>query len=236
MKTLYLIPSPLSDSPAVEYQQFFTPVIDCLKLFIVENAKKARANLKQLGIKQKIQDCTLIEYAEIIEQKNIKHYLEQLFNDHSEIGLLSDAGCPAIADPGSEIVYAAHALGINVVPLIGPNSITLALMASGFCGQRFSFHGYLPKEKPERMDRLRYLESLSKKLDQTQIWIETPYKAKHTLNDCIECLQNTTKLCLGIELTGLTQTIISQSISDWKDSALPDLEKKNVVFLMHTNV
>jgi 16S rRNA (cytidine1402-2'-O)-methyltransferase len=145
---------------------------------------------------------------------------------------MSEAGCPGIADPGAKLAELAHQKGIRVAPLIGPSSILLALMASGFNGQRFTFLGYLPSEKAARVQRLREIEQISCKNNETQIFIETPYRNQYLLEDILTNCQATTKLCVACNLSLQNEIIISKRISGWKNTPLPDLNKQPTVFLL----
>ena len=145
---------------------------------------------------------------------------------------MSEAGCPGIADPGAQLAALAHHTGIRVAPLVGPSSILLALMASGFNGQRFAFLGYLPIEKAQRVRKLKEIEQVSRKNHETQIFIETPYRNQHLLEDILEHCQPATSLCVASNLGLVNERIISKTVAEWKKSALPDLHKQPSVFLI----
>jgi 16S rRNA (cytidine1402-2'-O)-methyltransferase len=186
---LYAIPTPLGGSAAEALPQSVLATVRTLQYFVVENAKTARAFLKEVGMPCPIQDLEI----SVLEPDVSKH-IEKLQKDTS-IGLLSEAGCPAIADPGALLVEAAHGDGIRVVPLIGPSSIVLALMASGLEGQRFAFCGYLPRETEERKKKIKEIEARSRRERETQIFIETPYRNDVLLGALLETCAAATLLC-----------------------------------------
>jgi 16S rRNA (cytidine1402-2'-O)-methyltransferase len=158
-------------------------------------------------------------------------YLNSLL-DGKDMGMISEAGCPGIADPGAEVARLAHERNIRVVPLVGPSSILLALMASGFNGQSFCFSGYLPKERPDRIKKIKELERTVMQKDQTQIFIETPYRNMHLLDDLLANCEKTSKLCIACDITLPTEFIRTKRISEWKNQ-LPDLNKKPCIFLLY---
>jgi 16S rRNA (cytidine1402-2'-O)-methyltransferase len=162
------------------------------------------------------------------DMSNYLNPIQQGFN----IGLLSESGCPAIADPGAKLVALAHKKNIKVIPMIGPSSILLALMASGLNGQQFKFHGYLPSEKSERIKKITLIENESKKNSETQIFIETPYRNQHVFNDLIETLKEQTQLCIGLDITSENESILTKNIRDWKKEIAIDLKNKPCVFLL----
>lgn len=183
--------------------------IKTVKDFVVENAKSARAFLGALGMS--------------VRELNIKvigeeHDALAPLRDKRPLGLLSEAGCPAIADPGAAVIEAAHREGFRVVPLVGPSSIVLALMASGLEGQRFAFCGYLPREEAERKRRIRELEQRSKKEIETEIFIETPYRSDVLLSALLEACNASTKLCVAADLTLPSESVVSKPIAEWRHS------------------
>ena len=201
MSTLYAIPTPLGGSPQEALPAPAIEQIRRLKRFVVENARSARAFLGALGMP--VRDLVIEEIGD-----------NRLGGD--DIGLLSEAGCPAIADPGAKLIEAAHAAGYKVVPLVGPSSIVMALMASGLEGQRFAFCGYLPREPGERKKRIRELETRSRKEEETEIFIETPYRNDAMLAALLETCAKTTRLCVAIDLTLPTETIRTRLIGELK--------------------
>jgi 16S rRNA (cytidine1402-2'-O)-methyltransferase len=228
---LYLIPSFLSESP---YTKVFPAdnikIIESLDEFIVEEIRTARRFLRKIGFIKSYDEVEFHILNEHTELSLVPEFLNNI-NIGKNIGLLSEAGTPCIADPGAEIVKSAHYKKIEVVPLIGPSSILLALMASGFNGQNFAFHGYLPIDKKERIRTLRVLEQNVYKLNQTQIFIETPYRNNQMLRSIIENCSKETLLCLACNITAQYEKINTKTIAEWKIS-IPDLHKKPVVFLI----
>ena len=188
----------------------------------MENAKSARAFLAELGMP--VRELNIMELEKGVDAS-------APLRAGRSLGLLSEAGCPAIADPGARLVEAAHAEGFRVVPLIGPSSITLALMASGLEGQRFAFCGYLPREAPERARRIRELENRSLKEDETEIFIETPYRNEALLQTLLETCKPATRLCVAADLTLGSETIVSRSVGDWKRKPAP-IGRRPAVFLL----
>ena len=208
---LYAIPTPLG-GPAQEVLAVSTlGAVRSLRDFAVENAKSARAFLSQVGMPVSIRELRIDE----IGERSAASFLQPL-REGRALGLLSEAGCPAIADPGAALVEAAHREGFRVVPLVGPSSIVLALMASGLEGQRFAFCGYLPREAPQRARRIRDLEARSAKEHETEIFIETPYRSEALLGALIESCKPATRLCVAADLTLPGETVHSRSIREWR--------------------
>ena len=216
MSTLYAIPTPLGGSPTDCLSQSSIERIRGLRHFVVENAKGARAFLGALGMP--VRELVIEEIGD-----------NRLAGD--DVGLLSEAGCPAIADPGAKLIEAAHAAGYKVVPLVGPSAIVMALMASGLEGQRFAFCGYLPREAGERKKRIRELESRSRREAETEIFIETPYRNDAMLAALLEACAETTRLCVAIDLTLPTESIRSRAVGEWKKNPSP-IGKRPAVFLL----
>lgn len=214
--TLYLIPVPLGPvDPAACLPQETLNVARRLDTFVVERAKTARANLKAMGHPKPLQELTLLELNEHTKATDIPALLAPLKNGH-DLGLMSEAGCPAVADPGAELVKAAHGENIPVVPLIGPSSILLALMASGLGGQQFCFHGYLPAKEPERTKKIRELEQASRKNSVTQLFIETPYRSSVMLEALSATLSENTLISVGADLSLPNQFIKTMSTRNWQ--------------------
>jgi 16S rRNA (cytidine1402-2'-O)-methyltransferase len=229
---LYLIPTPLGDTPL----DWVLPeetlrVTRRLDYFIVEQAKSARAFLKRVGTVIPLQALELRELNEHTPAEALEHLLKPLL-DGRDAGLLSEAGCPAVADPGSDLTRLAHRHGVRVEPLVGPSSILLALMASGLVGQRFSFHGYLPAKADERDQTLKELERRAMREHATQVFIETPYRNRAMFDALLRVCHDTTWLCLARGLTTEDELIISQPISAWRRQAVPDIERRPCVFLI----
>ena len=203
-----------------------------IKNFIVENPKTARKALKKLNLDQNIQELNIIEHSKKSSLESIKDYLEPIFSGES-LGLLSDSGSPCIADPGALIVSKAHELKIKVTPLVGPSSIILSLMASGFNGQNFCFHGYVPIEENKKADFFKEIQINIKAKQETQIFIETPYRNNKLLIDILKIDNESLKLCLATNLTDTDQTIVSKKLKEWRKNELPNLSKKLCVFLIN---
>lgn len=214
--TLYLIPVPLGPvSPEACLPPETLAVTRRLEHFVVERAKTARAHLKAMGHPQPLQLLHLEELNEHTSAAAIPLLLAPLKAGH-DIGLLSEAGCPAVADPGAALVLAAHREDITVVPLIGPSSILLALMASGLGGQRFAFHGYLPAREPERSQKIRELEKTARKEKATQLFIETPYRSAALLDALATTLAPETWVSVGADLSLPSELIQTGRARDWK--------------------
>jgi 16S rRNA (cytidine1402-2'-O)-methyltransferase len=249
--TLYLIPNTLGDDSRAEQLPWVLPheTIACtakLKHWIVENAKTARAFLKAVDslspLACSIQEMQMSEWrgtarnAKFSDSVKPVDLLKPLLAGN-DMGLMSEAGVPGVADPGAELVLAAHKLGAQVKPLVGPSSILLGLMASGLNGQRFAFQGYIPHDTHERVAKLKQLEVESRKLQQTQIWIETPYRNTAMLMACISALAPQTLLCLGIDLSLPSEMISTLSIAEWRkrypnEAACASLQNRPTVFLL----
>jgi 16S rRNA (cytidine1402-2'-O)-methyltransferase len=219
---LYAIPTPLGSSPAESLPAPALETIRGLKDFAVENAKSARAFLGALGMPVRELGIRTIE-------EGADDLLRPLRENRS-LGLLSEAGCPAIADPGAALVEAAHREGFRVVPLVGPSSIVLALMASGLEGQRFAFCGYLPRDGRERDRRIRELEQRSRREKETEIFIETPYRNDALFAALLHACSPATRLCVAADLTLATETVRTMRVSEWRRSAGPG--KRPAVFLL----
>ena len=203
-----------------------------IKNFIVENPKTARKALKKLNLDESLQDLNIMEHSKKSSFKSIEDYLTPVFNGES-LGLLSDSGTPCIADPGAKIVSKAHDFNIKVIPLVGPSSIILGLMASGFNGQNFCFHGYVPIEENKKTNFFKEIQINIKKKQETQIFIETPYRNNKLLKDILKIDNESLKLCVATNLTDTNQTIVSKTIKQWHQNKIPDLSKKLCVFLLN---
>lgn len=229
---LFLIPAPLGENTGISdvIPESVQSTIKSLGLFIVEELKTARRFLKRVDKNINIDALNFMVYNEHSLKENPHQYIEPLLKG-SNAGLLSEAGLPCISDPGSEIVAEAHRQKIEVIPLSGPSSLLLALIASGFNGQNFAFHGYLPVDKNLRAKKIRQLEMLTQQHKQTQIFIETPYRNHQVLEALLSICNDETMLCIAVDLTLPTQKIISQPIRDWKKT-LSELHKRPAVFLL----
>ena len=219
---LYAIPTPLGSSPEEVLSTSSITTIRSLRDFVVENAKSARAFLGALGMPVRELNITVIgENPDPLAPLREKRPL----------GLLSEAGCPAIADPGAAVVEAAHREGFRVVPLVGPSSIVLALVASGLEGQRFAFCGYLPREDAQRKRRIRELEERSRKERETEIFIETPYRNDVLLTALLECCSGKTRLCVAADLTLSTESVKTLTVAEWR-RAKAAIGRRPAVFLL----
>ena len=230
--TLYLIPVPLGATvPEAVLPASVIERIRPLNHFVVENAKSARAFLKAIGTDQPLQALHLEELNEHTPENALSNLIAPLHAGH-DLGLLSDAGCPAVADPGANLVALAQQQGIRVVPLIGPSSLLLGLMASGLNGQRFAFLGYLPAKDPDRQKALRELEAESRKYRQTQIFIETPYRNRQLLEALLRNCQPDTRLTVATDLTLPGESVVTRDIASWKKTPLPEIDRRPTVFLL----
>lgn len=230
--TLFLIPVPLAaDAAGASFTPFLVETINQIDEYIVENEKTARRFLKEAGLKTPQSELTIHDYGKHSREKGILKEVFAGLMKGKNVGLMSEAGCPGIADPGADIVAEAHRLKIKVVPLVGPNSIILALMASGFSGQSFTFHGYLPIDKVARSNKIKLLEKTAKEKKQTQIFIETPFRNNPVLEEILRSCTDETLLCVACNLTGEDELIISESIRLWKKRKI-DLHKKPAIFLL----
>ncbi len=229
--TLYLIPVPLAeDAAAKSFTPFLIDTINGIKEYIVENEKTARRFLKEAGLKTPQSELTIHDYGKHNRADGTAVFFKGL-QAGNDVGLMSEAGCPGIADPGAELIEKAHRMGIKVVPLVGPSSILLALMASGFNGQSFTFHGYLPIDKAERGKRIKELENLAVKNDQTQIFIETPFRNNPMLEEILKSANPKTKLCIACDLTSATEFVQTKTIAEWQKK-VPELHKRPAIFLI----
>jgi 16S rRNA (cytidine1402-2'-O)-methyltransferase len=225
---LYAIPTPLGGAPQDALPAPVLARVRELKDFVVENARSARAFLSAAGCQPR--ELAIAELNEHTSAAAVPRLLAPL-REGRPLGLLSEAGCPAIADPGAALVEAAHAAGFRVVPLVGPSAITLALMASGLEGQRFAFCGYLPREAAPRTQRIKQLEQRSRREQETEIFIETPYRNDALLGALLDACVPATRLCVAADLTLPTESIRTRAVADWRRSR-PTLGKRPAVFLL----
>lgn len=228
---LYLIPSPLGDNdPAEVIPAAVLEKIREIRTFVVEEARTARRYLSRAGLKGHVSELELHELNEHTAPQETEGLL-RLFNDGNDVGLISEAGLPAVADPGADLVALAHRHGIEVIPYAGPSSLMLALMASGLNGQSFAFCGYLPAKTEDRKSRLRTLEKLSAATGQTQIFIETPYRNDSMLKDILSCCHDGTRICIAADVTMPDAFIRTMTVGQWKKSGTV-IGKRPAVFLM----
>jgi len=232
MPTLYLIPTSLGECsfdkilPAQN-----TQIVTDLKHFVVEDVRTARRFLKKANPAIEINDLTFYVLNQHTTPEELSSFLSPMFAGH-DLGVLSEAGCPAIADPGADVVAMAQKNNFIVVPLVGPSSILLSLMASGFNGQSFAFVGYLPIQPADRAKMLRKLENRAYTEDQSQIFIETPYRNMKMLEEILQVCQPNTRLCIAVDITLETELIKTKTVKEWK-TQLPDLSKRPCIFLIY---
>ncbi len=229
---LYLIPTTLGDNEPLEVLPYSVKkIIEELNHFVVENEKTARRFIKKITPKKSQPSLVLYKLDKYVEEVEVQTYLD-VCEQGVSVGLLSEAGVPAIADPGADVVRLAHEKGIKVVPMVGPSSIVLAMMASGFNGQNFAFNGYLPIDAAERKKAIKDLERLSKEKKQSQIFIETPYRNEKMFADLKNALSSSTKLCIACDITLKDEYIKTLTIKEW-DKEHPDLHKRPTIFVIH---
>ena len=232
--TLYLIPCPISDDTAVAD---VTPVanqaiIDSLDYFIVENTRSARRFLSKSGYAKAIDEATFVELNEhTTSPTEIARMIEPLKAGRS-VGVISEAGVPAVADPGQAVVELCHKHNIRVVPLVGPSSILMAVMASGLSGQSFAFNGYLPIKEPERSKTIKRLESRARTEHQSQLFIEAPYRNVKLLEQMLKSLNPDTRLCVACDITSKSEYIRTQTVAQWCKSTMPDIQKRPTIFII----
>ncbi len=229
--SLYLIPTFISENTGTLPETVMEKARR-IDEFVVENEKSARAFLKMINSHVNQKDFIFHLLNEHTGEKEISA-LAEIFRKEKDIGLLSEAGCPGVADPGAAIVKIAHEKNIRVVPLTGPSSIILALMASGMNGQSFIFHGYLPRDSAQRRRKITAMENEAVKKGQTQIFIEAPYRNKQLLEDILISCSGTTLLCIACNVTSSQEKIETKKISQWKKS-IPEINKMPVIFLIGT--
>lgn len=230
--TLILIPAPLSADAPIALLDTDLTVVRKLRYFVAERAKTARAILKGYAIETPMQELEIVENGKHADEAELKQFVTSTLQAGHDLGLLSEAGLPAVADPGAEVVTLAHKLGAQVLPLVGPSSLMLALMASGLGGQQFAVHGYLPVKPAERKAKLKQLEQRSRKEQSSQLWIETPYRNDAMLKECIDTLGSNTRICVATDLTSSTQEIHSHNVLEWRKRQVPDLHKRPTVFIL----
>jgi len=227
---VYLIPTVLYEDALETIPSYILDAVKDCQVFFVETEKTARRFLKKIWKEMVIDDYQwfTIHKAEL----EVKQQFLQLLKAGKNIGILSEAGCPGIADPGQLLIEAAQQADIIIKPLVGPSSVLLALMASGMNGQCFQFHGYLPIDSLERKKKLRELEADSQKRNCTQIFIETPYRNNPLIKDVLEACREETRFCIAVDITGPSETIRTQTIKKWKQE-IPDIHKRLAIFLLH---
>lgn len=229
---LYLLPVTLGDTPVEQVLPAYNKeIILGIKHFIVEDVRSARRFLKKVEASINIDELTFYPLNKHTSPDDLSGYLKPLQEGHS-MGVISEAGCPAVADPGADIVAMAQRKNLKVVPLVGPSSIILSVMGSGFNGQSFAFHGYLPIEAADRIKRLKELEGRIYSENQTQLFIETPYRNNKMMEDIVKTCRPQTKLCIAANITCEGEYIHTKTIREWKGH-LPDLTKVPCIFLIY---
>lgn len=230
---LYLLPVTLGDTAIDKVLPAYNAgIIREIKHFIVEDVRSARRFLKKVDREIDIDTLSFYPLNKHTSPEDISGYLNPLAEGHS-MGVISEAGCPAVADPGADVVAIAQRRNLKVVPLVGPSSIILSVMASGLNGQSFAFHGYLPIEPNERSKRLKELEGRIYSEHQTQLFIETPYRNHKMLDDILKACRPQTKLCIAANITCEGEYIKTRTVKEWKGTALPDLSKIPCIFLLY---
>lgn len=228
--TLYLIPSLMGGKDPSIIPDQVKEALQNIDVFIVENAKSARHFMRDVGFKGDFDELTMLVLNKRTDLAETYHFLDAA-DEGQDIGLISEAGAPAVADPGSSIITLAHEKGIRVKPLVGPSSITLALMASGLNGQSFCFHGYLPIDSKARQRKLKQLEQLSLTHQQSQIFMEAPYRNNQLLKDILKACSDDTKLCIATNLTTKKEFVKTKAIDKWKGTK-PDIHKQPTIFIL----
>ncbi|WP_421774183.1 SAM-dependent methyltransferase [Gracilimonas sp.] len=231
--TLYLIPTTLGKTPGNNtIPEHTLDVLRKIDVLMVENLKSATSFLQWVGDTVPEYEIDFYPLNKNTPEQEIHSFLKPLLNGR-DAGILSEAGAPGVADPGARLVKLAHQYQINVVPLVGPSSILLALMAAGFNGQQFSFHGYLPIDQKKRKSMISQLEGESRRHDRTQIFMEAPYRNNELLKDIISACSPATRLCTATDITLPSEKIISKHISEWESMKKPDLDKRPTIFLLY---
>ena len=231
---LYLIPVPLGETPVGQVLPAYNAeIIRNISVFIVENVRSARRFLKKADNSINIDDIEFYELNEHTNKNSIGNYLDPILKEGKPMGVISEAGCPAVADPGADIVALAQKKNIRIIPLVGPSSILMSVMASGFSGQSFAFNGYLPAKPQERAQKLKQLEQRCYKENQTQLFIETPYRNAQMIESILKTCRPETKLCIASGITCPEEYIKTKSVAEWKKLPLPELGKIPAVFLIY---
>lgn len=229
--SIYLIPIPIAEGKITSIPSSTIHKTHSINHFIVERAKTSRRWLRSIDHPTMIDDMEIFELNKHQPEEGLIPYLEE-FAKNNDIGVMSESGCPGIADPGSLVAEWAHKKGIRVTPLVGPSSIIMSLMASGFNGQEFRFHGYLPNKKPALTQTLRILEQEAIKKGISQIFIEAPYRNKFMIENCIEALSDDTKICIALDINGENENIKTQKIKQWKNVDYEKYHKIPAVFII----
>jgi len=230
MATVYLIPSLLQEEGLEAIPSYILRAIKECKVFFVENERTTRRYFKRLWKEIVIDDYEWVNMSDTPELSDI---FKRKLKENKTIGIISEAGCPGVADPGQSLVDMAHQMNVEVKPLVGPNSILLALMASGMNGQQFQFHGYLPIDNQQRVKAIKDLEAGSAKKKCTQIFIETPYRNNQLIEALLKSCDPSTKLCIAVDLTGKKEWVKTKTITGWQKQ-VPDIHKRPAIFLLYS--
>ncbi|MBR6285390.1 MAG: SAM-dependent methyltransferase [Bacteroidaceae bacterium] len=230
---LYLIPVTLGDTPVNKVLPSYNrDIILSIRYFIVENVRSARRFLKSVEKSIDIDSLTFYEMGKHSSASDFAKYLKPIADGES-VGVISEAGCPAVADPGADVVAIAQRKGIKVVPLVGPSSILMSVMGSGFNGQSFAFNGYLPIDASERTRKIKQLEGMVYSESQTQIFIETPYRNAKMIDELLSTCKPSTRLCIAAGITTADEYIRTQTIAEWRKAKLPELSKIPTIYLIY---
>lgn len=230
MATVYLIPSLLAEEGLDAIPLYITDAVKKCQVFFVENQRTTRRYFKVLWKEMIIDDY---EWHTIADSPQLSATFQQKIKENKIIGIISEAGCPGVADPGQSLISIAQQMNATIKPLVGPNAILLALMASGMNGQQFKFCGYLPIDNQQRIKFIKELEAESLKKDCTQIFIETPYRNNQLIEALLKNCHSTTRLCIAVDLTGKNELIQTKSIADWQKTKT-DIHKRPAIFLVHS--
>ncbi len=229
---LYLVPTTLGENEPLEVLPIsIKRAIEDIDYYIVENEKSARRFIKKVSPRKSQPDLNLQLLNKYTDAESLPLFLQPCLKGYN-VAVLSEAGCPGIADPGADVVLLAHQMNIRVVPLVGPSSVILALMASGMNGQSFAFNGYLPIDTAERKKAIRQLEKHSRNTGQAQIFIETPYRNNKLMEEFLKSLSGETLLCVGCDLSLPTEMVVTRRVTEWKQEELPDLHKRPAIFIV----
>ncbi|MDX1666454.1 MAG: SAM-dependent methyltransferase [Saprospiraceae bacterium] len=231
--TLYLVPTPICEQGIHTIPAYVIDTLHQLDVFIAERVRTARRFIASTDPPGSIDDMTFYELSKRTPHEEIPRMLAPL-DEGRNVGLLSEAGCPGIADPGAAVISMAHRRNYTVIPLVGPSSILLALMASGLNGQQFAFRGYLPRKAHLLGRELKKLERISSKNDQTQIFIETPYRNNQLVKEVLRSLSPETRFCIACDLSAEEEFVSTRRVSEWKNTPPPDLHKRPAIFLLYS--
>jgi 16S rRNA (cytidine1402-2'-O)-methyltransferase len=229
MSTVYLIPSLLAEEGLDAFPPYIIEAIKNCQVFFVENERTTRRYFKQVWKEMVIDEY---EWVNMTDASQVSDIFKKMIKEGKNIGIISEAGCPGVADPGQALIAIAQEMNVAIKPLVGPNSILLALMASGMNGQQFQFVGYLPIDNQQRVKSIKDLEIESAKKKCTQIFIETPYRNNQLIEALLKNVNGSTKLCIAVDITGATEWIKTMTIAEWQKNK-PDIHKRPAIFLLY---